>query len=182
MSTKCQICDEKYNKTNRKLIKCQCEFTCCRLCAKKYIENENQRPKCMSCKTEWNRNFMADNFEKTYMNKEYKHLLENVLFDKEKALLPETQYYIENDLKIKILRKKIMDKNVEEDRLKSLIQNIKDEKYQIQTEINTLLYKDLKKETREFIRKCPNNECPKMYIFLCSRYFYHIFFITFSTY
>ena len=28
----CNICVEKYNKTNRKVVKCKCDFECCRLC------------------------------------------------------------------------------------------------------------------------------------------------------
>jgi hypothetical protein len=159
MEKKCQICDEKYNKTNKKIVKCQCDFICCRSCSKKYIENENQRPKCMSCKTEWNRNFMTDNFEKTYMNKDYKKLLENVLFDKEKALLPETQVHVKKDLKIENLKKQISEKNKEEKILYDLLKQIKQDKINIDLQINQLKNKDFKNEKHEFIRKCPNGEC-----------------------
>lgn len=96
----CQICIEKYNKTNRARVKCTCGFECCRQCAKTYLLDRHEDPCCMSCKTKWNRKFLVDNFEKVFMAKTYKNYREDLLFERELGMLQGTQPYVEKQIKI----------------------------------------------------------------------------------
>ena len=88
----CGVCCEQFNKSTRKAIVCQCEYTACTGCTTRYIVNGiNLNAHCMSCKAEWDRDFMASHFTKTFVNKEYKQHREKVLFDRERSMLPATQ-------------------------------------------------------------------------------------------
>lgn len=57
----------------------------------------------MSCRKNWPRSFMAANFTQKFMNKTYKEHRENVLLDREKALMPETQTFVELELEMRKL-------------------------------------------------------------------------------
>jgi hypothetical protein len=95
-ATECSICVEKYNKSNHKQVVCgYCEFDACRECCKIYMLS-SPNAKCMNpkCEGEWSLDFIVDNFTKKFVSTELKKHKENLLFDKERALLPETQLII----------------------------------------------------------------------------------------
>ena len=68
----CNICAEKFNKSSRALVKCNCDFECCRSCFKTYILSKTDDSSCMSCKIVFDRKFLTDNLEKSFINKTYK--------------------------------------------------------------------------------------------------------------
>jgi hypothetical protein len=111
MNSVCNICTEKYNKTSRIIIKCVCDFECCRSCAKTYILGLDEEPSCMSCKVYWDRKFISKNFTKDFLSKEYKKHRENLLFQKEIAMLPATQPYAEREIEMIKLRDSIFPMN-----------------------------------------------------------------------
>ena len=45
----------------------------------------------MNCNVAWNRDFLCKNFPKTFLDKEYKNHRKQILLDREKARIPETQ-------------------------------------------------------------------------------------------
>lgn len=135
----CNICAEKFNKTFRAIIKCSCDFECCRACVKTYIMDRIEDASCMSCKIVFGRQFMADNFEKTFMNNNYKVHRENILFEREMGMLEATQPHVENQIKMDNIMNQIKELNAE-----------------YQTLLNT---PDKQLQKREFIRKCPNSNC-----------------------
>jgi hypothetical protein len=105
----CGICYDEINKSNRKDIKClYCNFIACRNCIKQYLLVNINEPNCMNCKNVWNREFLCNNFPKIFINNDYKDYRENLLLDKEKALLPATQPIVEaiyNEVKLTKLLK-----------------------------------------------------------------------------
>lgn len=70
----CTVCDEKYNKKNRKKIQCfACGYENCQVCVKTYLVGLSQlEAKCMRCNVEWKINFLKANLPKTFIQKEYK--------------------------------------------------------------------------------------------------------------
>jgi ribosomal protein L32 len=56
---------------------------------------------CMNCKLGWDREFMDNNFTKVFVNGDYKVHRQNMLFDRERSMLPETQNIIELIIKMK---------------------------------------------------------------------------------
>ncbi len=152
----CNICTEKYNKSKRKCVICiVCNYDACRECYKTYISNDNVEAKCFSCKTVFTKKFLLDNFEKKYLNKEYKNHIKNILFEKEIGLLPSTQPYVEKTInmekilcKIKTTKQKIKELNEE---LRLLTNEFWDVKYRNGYNNN--------EEKKQFIKQCPNNNC-----------------------
>lgn len=91
----CVICCEEINKSNRKPITCpHCGVKTCISCIKRYLLDLYGDPNCMHCNVGWNNDFMRQTFPSSWISKEYKEHREKVLFDIEKARMPETQQYI----------------------------------------------------------------------------------------
>ena len=65
----CSICCEKINISNRKDIKClYCNYVACRECIVQFLLININEPNCMNCKKVWNREFLCNNFTKTFIN------------------------------------------------------------------------------------------------------------------
>ena len=94
----CDICVEKYNKSNRLAVSCPyCQYSACRKCCETWLLNEtNARCLNATCGKEWTRQVVANTFTKSFMCNDYKKHRESVLFDLERALLPATQPLVEN--------------------------------------------------------------------------------------
>jgi len=108
----CEVCCESFNKSTHKKVICNyCNYDVCTTCTKKYLLGLSQDPHCMNCKNAWNRENMEANFTKKFYTTEYKAHRENIIFERQLSLLPETQPYVE------ISRKKV-ELNNENDLLK----------------------------------------------------------------
>lgn len=147
----CNVCTNTFNKTSRKEIKCICQFSACRECVKAYIESRIEEPCCMNCKVQWDREFMTKNFEKSYMQKQFKQHREKLLFEKEVKLLPSTQIHVENQIKIEDMEQVKRDLLEKIQRLQLEYGSINEKIMQRKNTVPT--------EKREFVRQCPNNEC-----------------------
>jgi len=145
----CIICDEKINKSNHKQIACPyCSFEACRTCCEKYILDQTIA-KCMnkSCEKEWTRNQMANMFTKIFINNEWKKHKEEILFDKEIALLPATQIVIEELIRKEKINKEIMEINHQIDLLK----------YNRNILVQSMHIVNIEKKL--FVRACPDENC-----------------------
>lgn len=84
----CPVCVER----SPSLKKCiSCDFSACKKCIKRFLLDSIQDPACMSCKKPWTRKFLIENLTVTFVNGEYKKHRQNILFELETALMPETQ-------------------------------------------------------------------------------------------
>ena len=84
----CVICCEDM----KKHIKCKlCDFSACYKCFSKYMLEGTIQPKCMKCEKPWSRKNIIDSFGQYFVTHSYKKKRENVLFELEKAMLPDTQ-------------------------------------------------------------------------------------------
>lgn len=155
MSTDCEICAEKYNRSNRLPIECGfCEYNACRSCCEIWIL-DNTIPQCLNttCRKEWNRNFLVKNFTKKFMTTTYKNHREKLLLDEQRALLPATQPIVERQIEaerittqMNDLNKRIRELNIEAWRLSRHRQNLNE------TTTTTIT-------RRAFVRACPDAEC-----------------------
>jgi hypothetical protein len=144
----CTICCEKYN-GRRKEISCNyCEQSSCVLCAKKFILGSNEDVNCMFCKRDWSYEFIDANFDNTFRTKDLVKHREEILYEREKALLPATQAQVET-----ILHRKQLD-----ERRKELLEQ-KKEIDMLLNEIKFDYNNCQNNEKRQMIRACPNNEC-----------------------
>ena len=103
-TTNCDICTEKFNRSTRIKVKCEyCEFIACRTCFETYLLSQST-PHCMCSKEQcgkvWTRKFLANNFTDVFIRTKYKLHQEQILFEKELALMPATQLLIERKIYI----------------------------------------------------------------------------------
>lgn len=152
----CNICCDNFNKSTRTKVVCPyCNFETCRSCCETYMLNETI-PKCMNpdCGKEWSRNFLRKTFTNVFLNSKYKKHVEEILFSKEKSLMPATQYIVED----KIRRRNI--KN-ECDEIEKQINELRQQQIELWNNYNAERYSADNKtnERREFVRQCPANEC-----------------------
>jgi len=61
----------------------------------------------MNCKKGWSRETLYDNFSSKFINTDLKARREELLFERERSLMPETQPYVEAELKVRYHAKKI---------------------------------------------------------------------------
>lgn len=107
MEMDCPICCDVIDKSSN-IISCHfCSYKTCLECAKQYLLQTIETAHCMSCRRGWTREFMLDHFPKKFVLKEYKEHRENVLFDKEKSLLPASQPYAERELRVRAKRNEV---------------------------------------------------------------------------
>ena len=173
------MCCEKINKINHKKVECPvCDLTSCRSCSQMYILSSIEDPHCMGCKTLWNREFVDSFCTKYFRRTELKRHRENVLFEREKALMPQSQKEVERVIAIRKLRKEarrlrnslieIYQRNqisfpVTDEDLRNhpdIIEFHRDlEAIYIQLERLRNSTDTFHNEPTKFIRKCPHEEC-----------------------
>lgn len=164
----CQICCEKYNKSNHAPIKCtSCDFEACRQCHSTFIlDTTNAIPNCMSCHRELQREFLVENFTQKFVTQDWKKHREQIILQRERALLPIRQPVAE------MVRRKDTLKRESDDLLKQ-INELRARQLQCQREISNIDYRvrvgpaaDANPNQRlggasaphaaAFIRPCPN--------------------------
>jgi hypothetical protein len=92
----CVVCADTMNQSTRHPIPCSaCGFVCCQRCVIKYILGSINDVTCMSCREPWSVVFLMSHMPKSFIQGEYKKHRENVLLDREKAMLPDTMVYAE---------------------------------------------------------------------------------------
>ena len=159
----CSVCVSKLNKTNRKNVVCNyCEYSACRECYHTYITGQSQDAQCMSCKKPFSRDFLTDNFTSTFINTTLKKHRENLLFDREKSLLPATQPYVILEKEKAMLQDVVSNLYQERALLLAQVQQRDFRIDEIQRQIRTMTVDNMQtpvEERRKFVRKCPMENC-----------------------
>ncbi len=147
MTTKpvCNICAENFNKVNRKVVKCLCDFECCRDCVKKYMLGSKEEASCMSCKVAWDRNFLLEQLGNTFMTKNYRDYRQELLIEREMGFLQATQPHVEREIRMEKLQEEIT--------------MLRKKLFSLDRELKDLKQGGELSERKKFIRKCPNGDC-----------------------
>lgn len=166
----CSVCCEKVNKTHHKKVVCPfCDLLQCRSCCQKYILSTFDDPHCMGCKHTWNREFIDSFCTQQFRNTAWRHHRENVLFEREKARMPETQPDVERILRMRKLRALMEKKKETLAELHRAHSGVHPDIPAIYRELE-LLYREFERvrhsgttsvndEPRKFIRQCPVEVC-----------------------
>lgn len=170
----CNICCEKFNKSNKKKIICEnilCEFESCKECTRKYLLSSSTIANCMNCKKNWSDKFICLNLNKTFFVNEYKEHRKNVLFEREITKLPEDFNRAEGKKQSEVLVIQNKNINYQIKELKDKIDELKKERNLNCINISRLLSGnaviDNDKESKKFIMNCASNNCTG---FLSSKY------------
>lgn len=191
----CQVCCEGFNKLKHKCVVCiHCDYNACKSCCQTYLLSTGKDPHCMKCKTVWNREFVDSFCTRYFRNTEYRKHREEVLFQREQLLMPETQPEVERILSMRKLneilraqKQRLLELHAIHMRTEQDIINLRNH-----PEILTLyrnmenVYRHLEHlrqgvqstmvEPRRFIHKCPTENCKgflseNWYCGLCFNYF-----------
>lgn len=145
----CNICVENFNRSNRLCITCpKCDFQSCRTCCETYLTGSNEDANCMNCKYNWDYKTMTSMFTKSFIDNRYKKHYEQILYEREVALLPATQPLVEEQIRKENIQKQIVKVQNEISRLKDRLRGL-----------NAEYYRQPDVEKQNFVRKCPNGEC-----------------------
>lgn len=162
----CPLCIETYtwSGTHKRVVCQYCNYAACRECVETtLIDPEARRdPECFACHRVWTREFIHGNFTKAFQFGELKNHREQVLFDREKSLLPATQTIL-----VELERRRKEDKALmdEENRLKKEAERIKERRRDVRNQRFVLANEDVtnlgmeKVEHKTFIRPCPVADC-----------------------
>ena len=104
----CEVCIEKFNLSTHKLVTCPyCPFKGCTTCHERYLCETTEDAHCMACHKGWSREILVDNFTQKFVTRTYKQRRENLLYERERSLMPATQIYVEYERKIRDLSRQI---------------------------------------------------------------------------
>ena len=94
-SVMCSICCEDEDIS---ILKCPyCNFDVCDECVMKFLLTTIDI-KCMNCNKIWNKEFFYTNFPKSWINNKYKPYKKNLIFEREKSMMPQTQEFVELEI------------------------------------------------------------------------------------
>ena len=104
----CDVCCEPFNKSSHARVTCPfCPFGACVTCHERYLCDTTEDAHCMSCRKGWTREALVDNFTQKFVSKTYKQRREDLLFERERSLMPATQPYVELERRIRSLNPQI---------------------------------------------------------------------------
>src|SRR5210317_1106518 len=108
----CPVCADRFTSHLRKPIECPfCEYQACQQCQRKYLLQTTQDPHCMSCMHEWTDDLLRQQFPMSFIHGDFKRHREKCLFERERALLPDTQPLVSNYKLAKSLRSSVVEMN-----------------------------------------------------------------------
>jgi hypothetical protein len=145
-------------------------------CNKTYVTSTAQEAHCMNCKKKWPRAFLLASFTRSFIDGDYTKHRQNLMYEREKALLPATQVHIPVILNRRGLQKMMemnhqqymneekMYRGEELDKRRGEFQYLQS---LLITKLNYLARGHEKKQEKTFVMKCPIGECRG---FLSTRY------------
>ena len=164
-SDECNVCCEPYTKELRKKVTCpygDCNWSACKICTRKYLLGTSELAHCMQCRKKWERDFCQKNLNKSYFNGEYKDHRKGLLFDTEKARMPDTMPAVEVYKSVKILEGDRRLQKVKVSELRAAYIREKDLQYDIERKLARARRGQAPAESgvpKKFIKKCPADGC-----------------------
>jgi len=116
-------------------------------------------PECMNpdCKKSWSFDFISDNFPKKFYNNKYRIRRAELMYEKEKSLLPSTQPLLQEIKDKEKLKEKIKKLRSENIIYREIVKSNKNKIHELENQIfNRISYKT---EKAKFVRACPSPEC-----------------------
>ncbi len=142
----CPICIEQIEEN--KEFKCfSCNCICCISCMKTYLLDKSEDPHCLNCRAAVGYDQFMNKFDLKWRLGIYKKHKEEILMDKEKALMPLTVGYLDRLNQIEALKNKKAD--------------LARQMFELDQQINTLMG-NVKKEVvtkYEWTQACPSKDC-----------------------
>ena len=104
MTSYCPLCcNDWIGEKTKDLVRCTCpycEFAVCEGCTKTYVLSSPNDPRCMNpdCGHDWSVNHVYNMLPSSFIKGAYKTKREDLLYDREIAMMQATQYYVNHNL------------------------------------------------------------------------------------
>jgi len=95
MDDSCPICFDEYTKRSPPLVCQYCPAAACQPCHRTHILSNSDDPSCYACRRAWGTEFITASFTNSFRIGPLKKHRAKLLVDREKALLPAAQAYVE---------------------------------------------------------------------------------------
>ena len=159
----CEICCEHYTNVRRIKITCnalndkreRCNAKICKKCVQYYLVSEDKDPECMVCKQPYDRRFITDNLDPTFLKGALKKHEKKLIVDSEMSKMLETQQHVQAYIEEK-KQKTAIDKIIRE--RDEIIEKARIEARKKLDEIEKNK-KTVKKEKIQFKYPCPIDGC-----------------------
>lgn len=159
----CEICCEHYTKVRRTKITCnslndkgeRCNARICKKCVQYYLVSEDKDPECMVCKQPYDRRFITDNLDPTFLKGALRKHEKKLIVDNEMSKMLDTQQHVQVYLEEKKQREAINTVIKERD---EIIQKARLESSKKLQELEKTK-KSIKKEKIQFKYPCPIDGC-----------------------
>lgn len=160
-SKECECCVSRMSRT----VKCPyCQYRACMRCMTTFMTTQITDTSCMSCKKAFSYEFMAENFTQDFMKKALPAHRKKILFEIEKAMLPQTMPYLEHIQHVPQWTEELMSTKMEIDRLQDRCHVLSQQLEYARRLRNGDTTVELKEEKSEAVSKripvsCPVHEC-----------------------
>lgn len=147
-------CDTRLTSSNT--VSCAaCDLKCCKKCVKRHLTDTMDDAHCMKCRRTMTYSELVEQLPRTFIAKDFKRHRENILCDRQKAMIPATQNAVENERQRRQSKKRIRAWNEERDALRRRIRYLT---LQISDEYDSMSKKPTS-TPRQFIMKCSREGC-----------------------
>lgn len=163
MPTDCDICCDKFTKQTRKPIKCNnCNLIACSGCIKHYILSKKE-PHCMGCKMGWTDAYCTEILG-GFMHGTYRKHTKELLWDMEKARMPETMPAVEVAIKLRKMRTEEREMQAQLDAARATYDTLFNMHRQLKRNIEHGIIdgsspEEMEQKKKQFNRACPVNGC-----------------------
>ena len=159
-NNECNICCNIYNKSKWAKTNCpSCNFETCKACVRYYLTNSIKNAHCMNCKKDFDRNFMVENLNGSFVNKTYKTHRANILLDREKARLPEAMPMVQRRVEAQDLEKTNIELIQSIAVIREKYRELYETKIKNEAKIRTILNGGGEEKKQHFHRACPQEDC-----------------------
>lgn len=170
-AAECPVCCTAYTRHQRRKVECAyCQTACCSACLQQYLLGLQADAQCMGCRRALDGEFLSMHLPKTWLLTRYKAHREQVLLDREMALLPASQDMLANYREAQRLQAQVEEWEAEKRRmhraLLALTRDIAAARAAVAaaqrtnyTEFRPAAAADGAQPRRQFIRACPVDGC-----------------------
>jgi hypothetical protein len=164
----CPICCNDYNRITRKQVECNyCHNMQCTECIKTYLMGNLEDPSCMQCKHPWTLDFVDAHLPKTWLRRDLQKHRAAILFEREKAMLPETQTILERErnLQVRILLQDLLacvdrfSNRIDDEDIPPNIRQLTNNMNELYENLPAHASKSCVTNEPEFVRNCPAEGC-----------------------
>jgi hypothetical protein len=174
MEDTCPVCCAPYTAVKRRPIQCpSCQYAACTDCFKRYILSMNHDADCMQCHHPFDRELLGKMLSRSFVDKDYRAHRENVLVDREMALLPATQHAVANYKLAAKLRESMYQSSVLMAEYTQMVRNLKAQRERESRQLFRILRAHYetdgvaggvttdegRRERSRFLRGCPAPDC-----------------------